>query len=87
MSLDRALHEFRDLVQVAEIDLAGAALAVARLEYPDLAPERSLAHPRQRSHHEPAVDVAPFSQSSGDGRSSGLTKNLALGFPGGLIRL
>ena len=43
MSLDRALHEFRDLVQVAEIDLAGAALAVARLEYPDLAPERSLA--------------------------------------------
>jgi len=43
VSLDRALHEFRDLVQVAEIDLAGAALAVARLEYPDLAPERSLA--------------------------------------------
>jgi regulator of sirC expression with transglutaminase-like and TPR domain len=43
VSLDRSLREFRDLVQVAEIDLAGAALAVARIEYPDLAPERSLA--------------------------------------------
>ena len=28
---------------MSEIDLAGAALAVARIEYPDLAPERSLA--------------------------------------------
>src|SRR5206468_10470720 len=43
MGLDRALHNFRDLVKVAEIDLAGAALAVARIEYPDLVPERSLA--------------------------------------------
>lgn len=40
---DRALHEFRDLVKGPEIDLAGAALAVARIEYPDLPPIRSLA--------------------------------------------
>jgi len=39
----RALHEFRDLVKGPEIDLAGAALAVARIEYPDLPPMRSLA--------------------------------------------
>src|SRR2546430_14052765 len=43
MDRDRALHDFRDLVRMPEIDLAAAALAVARIEYPDLAPERSLA--------------------------------------------
>jgi len=41
--MDRTLHEFRDLVKGPEIDLAGAALAVARIEYPDLPPIRSLA--------------------------------------------
>jgi regulator of sirC expression with transglutaminase-like and TPR domain len=43
VSLDRALHDFTSLVKAAEIDLAGAALAVARIEYPDLVPARSLA--------------------------------------------
>lgn len=43
MSLDRALHDFKGLVKATEIDLAGAALAVARIEYPDLVPARSLA--------------------------------------------
>jgi len=43
VSLDGALHDFRDLVKMSEIDLAGAALAVARIEFPDLAPEPSLA--------------------------------------------
>jgi len=42
VSLDPALHDFGNLVRVAEIDLAGAALAVARIEHPDLIPERSL---------------------------------------------
>ena len=42
MDLDRALHDFRGLVSGSEIDLGGAALAVARIEYPDLVPERSL---------------------------------------------
>jgi regulator of sirC expression with transglutaminase-like and TPR domain len=43
VSFDRALHDFRDLVRASEIDLGGAALAVARIEYPDLVPARSLA--------------------------------------------
>ena len=43
MDLDRALHDFRGLVSGSEIDLGGAALAVARIEYPDLVPEHSLA--------------------------------------------
>ncbi len=42
MDLDRALHDFRGLVSGSEIDLGGAALAVARIEYPDLVPEHSL---------------------------------------------
>ena len=42
MSLDPALHDFGNLVRAAEIDLAGAALAVARIEHPDLIPEPSL---------------------------------------------
>jgi len=40
--MDRELHEFRDLVRMPEIDLAAAALAIARIEYPDLSPEPSL---------------------------------------------
>jgi len=43
VNLDRALHDFRDLVRGPEIDLACAALAVARIEYPDLPPSGSLA--------------------------------------------
>ena len=43
MGVDRALHDFKSLVSGSEIDLAGAALAVARIEYPDLAPEQWLA--------------------------------------------
>jgi regulator of sirC expression with transglutaminase-like and TPR domain len=43
MSLDRALDDFRGLVKGSEIDLAGAALGVARIEYPDLVAGRSLA--------------------------------------------
>jgi regulator of sirC expression with transglutaminase-like and TPR domain len=43
VDLDRALHDFRGLVSGSEIDLGGAALAVARIEYPDLVPEHSLA--------------------------------------------
>ena len=43
MSLDRALHDFKSLVSATDIDLGGAALAVARLEHPDLEPARSLA--------------------------------------------
>ncbi len=43
MSLDRSLDDFRGLVRGSEIDLGGAALAVARIEYPDLVAERSLA--------------------------------------------
>jgi regulator of sirC expression with transglutaminase-like and TPR domain len=43
LGLDRALHDFKSLVSGSEIDLAGAALAVARIEYPDLAPEQWLA--------------------------------------------
>jgi regulator of sirC expression with transglutaminase-like and TPR domain len=42
VDLDRALHDFRGLVSGSEIDLGGAALAVARIEYPDLVPEHSL---------------------------------------------
>ena len=43
MSGDRALDDFRALVSGPEIDLGGAALAVARIEHPDLIAERSLA--------------------------------------------
>lgn len=43
MSVDRALDEFKGLVKGADLDLGGAALAVARIEYPDLVAERSLA--------------------------------------------
>jgi len=43
LGVDRALHDFKSLVSGSEIDLAGAALAVARIEYPDLAPEQWLA--------------------------------------------
>ena len=42
MSVDRALDEFKGLVQGADIDLGGAALAIARIEHPDLVPARSL---------------------------------------------
>jgi len=37
------LQEFRELVRTPEIDLAAAALAIARIEYPDLSPEPALA--------------------------------------------
>jgi regulator of sirC expression with transglutaminase-like and TPR domain len=37
------IQEFRDLVRTPEIDLAAAALAIARIEYPDLSPEPALA--------------------------------------------
>src|SRR4029434_11040141 len=43
MSLDRALDDFRGLVRGSDIDLGDAARAVARIEYPDLVAERSLA--------------------------------------------
>jgi regulator of sirC expression with transglutaminase-like and TPR domain len=43
MNPDKALSDFRDLVTGPEIDLGGAALAVARIEYPDLPAARSLA--------------------------------------------
>jgi regulator of sirC expression with transglutaminase-like and TPR domain len=43
MGLDRALHDFKGLVSGSEIDLGGAALAVARIEYPDLVAEHWLA--------------------------------------------
>jgi regulator of sirC expression with transglutaminase-like and TPR domain len=43
MSLDRALDDFRDLVKGPEIDLGGAALGVARIEYPELVAKHSLA--------------------------------------------
>ncbi len=43
MDLDPALRDFRDLLGMPEIDLAGAALAVARIEHPDLPIEPSLA--------------------------------------------
>lgn len=36
--------EFRKLLAAEEVDLAGAALAVARLEYPDLNPRRTILH-------------------------------------------
>ena len=43
MSLDGALRDFRDLLRAPEIDLGGAALAVARIEHPELSIESSLA--------------------------------------------
>src|SRR5438552_14797950 len=43
MTLDPTLREFRDLLRMPEIDLAGAALAIARIEHPELPIEPSLA--------------------------------------------
>src|SRR5882762_10462426 len=43
MSLDGALREFQNLLRAPEIDLAGAALAIARIEHPELPIEPSLA--------------------------------------------
>ncbi|MGH7304164.1 MAG: SirB1 family protein [Candidatus Rokuibacteriota bacterium] len=58
MSLDRALDDFRDLVKGPEIDLGGAALAVARIEYPDLVAERSLARLDELAARSSAAKVA-----------------------------
>jgi len=43
MNPDRALDEFTQLVKSPEIDLGVAALAIARIEHPDLAPGPALA--------------------------------------------
>jgi len=43
MSLDGALREFQNLLRAPEIDLAGCALAVARIEHPELSADSSLA--------------------------------------------
>ena len=43
MSLDGALSEIRELLRAPEIDLGGAALAVARIEHPELPIQSSLA--------------------------------------------
>jgi regulator of sirC expression with transglutaminase-like and TPR domain len=43
LTLDPTLREFRDLLRMPEIDLAGAALAIARIEHPELSIEPSLA--------------------------------------------
>ena len=41
--MDPALRTFRDSVAAADVDLAGAALAVAEIEHPDLRPAAHLA--------------------------------------------
>ena len=58
MGLDRALHDFKSLVSGPEIDLAGAALAVARIEYPDLAPEQWLARLDELAERSTAAKLA-----------------------------
>ena len=58
MSLDGALDDFKDLVKAPEIDLAGAALAVARIEHPDLVPEPSLARLDELAARSTAAKIA-----------------------------
>ena len=58
MSLDGALDDFKDLVKAPEIDLAGAALAVARIEHPDLVPEPSLARLDELASRSTAAKIA-----------------------------
>jgi regulator of sirC expression with transglutaminase-like and TPR domain len=58
VSLDRALDDFKDLVRAPEIDLAGAALAVARIEHPDLVPEPSLARLDELAARSTAAKIA-----------------------------
>jgi len=58
VSLDRALDDFKDLVKAPEIDLAGAALAVARIEHPDLVPEPSLARLDELATRSTAATIA-----------------------------
>ena len=57
MGLDHALDDFRALVEGPEIDLGGAALAVARIEYPDLVAERSLARLDELAARSAAAEV------------------------------
>jgi len=58
VSLDGALDDFKDLVKAPEIDLAGAALAVARIEHPDLVPEPSLARLDELAARSTAAKIA-----------------------------
>jgi regulator of sirC expression with transglutaminase-like and TPR domain len=58
MSVDRSLDDFRGLLRGPEIDLGGAALAVARIEYPDLVPERSLTRLDELAARSAAAKIA-----------------------------
>jgi hypothetical protein len=50
-------------------------------------PERVASQSRQWVHHESATGVAPLSHSSASAVVASLTKYLAFGLPGGLMRL
>src|SRR5258705_1856803 len=78
MNPDRALDEFTQHVKSPEIDLGVAALAIARIEHPDLAPGPALAELDQLA--------ARSSVSTAGGGPRALDRLCALLFEGEKVR-